>query len=196
MPASALQQAALRLSARDRADLARALFESLDVRRELERPGPAHVAADAEWFVADLVVRITVGRQVVVHVNTVLVQAMSAANAYDRARELGRAYATSYVNTDGQRVVVRFVGLLGLNVVHDPLEHGAELLYDEHVGLSARKIRKLITPKRKLGVFRRRTMSRVNYASGSILAELVATALATPPRPTQRRPKHRRAARR
>jgi len=51
-------------------------------------------------------------------------------------------------------LVCAFRGIKELNVIHDDLEHGAELNYEEKVGLSRLEIERMITPRERLTVFR------------------------------------------
>ena len=48
---------------------------------------------------------------------------------------------------------IHFRGLGGLNVIHDKLEHGAELMYSEEVDVPEEEIRGQIQPKSDLPVF-------------------------------------------
>src|SRR5262249_20055632 len=107
------------------------------------------------WYVADVVLehRIDGDPENVVHVNTHLVEAGSPDEAYEKALALGRAREHEYENTDGRAVRVGFRGLRELNVVHEPLEDGAEIMYTEDVGVPEDRLRGWITPKEQLGVF-------------------------------------------
>lgn len=117
-----------------------------------------HIPRDAKWFIADLVVEMNINSGItndnVIHVNIMLVQAGSAEEAYAKALELGRAYEDTYINTDGNKVDVKFRGLRDLNVIHDELEHGAELVYESRDGLTEEEIKALVCPKQALAVFR------------------------------------------
>ena len=53
----------------------------------------------------------------------------------------------------GKRVDTTFVGIRSLDVIHDPLQHGAELFYHEEVGLSAGEIAALARGKEQLEAF-------------------------------------------
>lgn len=133
------------------------------------------VPKGAEWFLADLVMAITVEgtRNAVVHINTTLVHARSANQAFSRAVKLGRDSEIDYRNPAGKAVRIRFVGLRELNVIHEKLEHGAELQYRERLVKSASAARRLTNPKKALAVFR--PMSRSagpDYAAGEIMAAL------------------------
>jgi hypothetical protein len=88
-----------------------------------------YIPKDTKWYLADIVQEITVegDPRNVVHTNLVLIRADSPEEAYEKAMELGTAGDQSWENADGKRVTFRFRGLRELNVIHDELEHGAEL---------------------------------------------------------------------
>lgn len=116
----------------------------------------AYIPINAKWYVAELVEEITVEGESanVVHKNLVLIRADSADEAYEKAQARGREAEDSYANPAGQQVCVRFRGITELNVVHDELEDGAELLYEEHVGVDSAEIQKWIPTKHQLAIFR------------------------------------------
>jgi hypothetical protein len=87
-------------------------------------------------------------------VNLCLIEASRPAIAHRKALALGKAAETTCLNPKGRKVSIEFLGLRNLNVVYDRLEHGAELLYDEYVGLTATAARKLVTTRQDLAVFR------------------------------------------
>ena len=114
-----------------------------------------HIPADAEWYIADLVMEITVhgARQNVVHRNLTLIHAFSPEEAYQKAQKNGRGGETSYHNPRGQLVAIRFKGIAKLDVVCDQLEDGSELAFEELVGIAPQDIQSMIPPKEKLDVF-------------------------------------------
>ena len=59
---------------------------------------------------------------------------------------------------------VIFRGLRGLNVIHEPLEHGSELTYEEHVPVPVPELAKWVSRKQSLAVFRERESS---FAAGN-----------------------------
>ena len=136
----------------------------------------AHVPKDAEWFVADLVeeIRVAGSKKNVVHINCVLVHATSPEEAYVEAMELGKQSNVSYENPDGRRVAIRFRGLRSLDVIHDPLEHGCEIMFSEKLGVTEKGIKKLVRRKRELEVFQpvRPRRGRPNYISKEIMDEV------------------------
>jgi hypothetical protein len=90
-----------------------------------------YVPEGAGWYVAEIIEEITVGGDPrnVVHRNLVLIRADSPDEAYTKALEVGGQHEGSYTNPDGRLVSTSFRGLSHLDVVHDGLEHGAELMY-------------------------------------------------------------------
>jgi Domain of unknown function (DUF4288) len=133
----------------------------------------AFIPKDARWYVADLVQEFTIDRDDtnVVHINTHLIEAGSPEQAYQKANDLGRDGEHEYTNTDGERVCVTFRGLQDLNVVHEALEDGVELFYDEMVGLSEDEVRQRVKPREELAVFspRHRRRELPNYLSQEVV---------------------------
>jgi hypothetical protein len=66
---------------------------------------------------------------------------------------LGAQGETTYQNPKGLKVTSTFRGLNDLGVVHDPLEHGAELEYTEQVNMDEAVLKKWISRKEDLSVF-------------------------------------------
>src|ERR1700737_4887901 len=115
----------------------------------------SYIPPAAQWYIAELVEEITVedDPRNVVHRNLVLIRADSPEEAYGKALLLGREAETFYENPSGKHVRVTFRGLSELNVIHDELDHGAELLYKQSIGLPSEEIEKWILPKEQLSVF-------------------------------------------
>ena len=138
----------------------------------------AHIPKNARWFVAELVMEIAVESDArnVLHKNLMLIGAPSADEAYDRATRLGLSSEVQYENPTGKTVRISFRGIRRLDVIHDPLEHGAELLYEEQVQVPENDIRKLIPPKESLAAFRPITLSSgPDYSSREVLDEAAQT---------------------
>ena len=135
----------------------------------------AYIPPDAQWYIADLVeeIRVEDDPRTVIHVNTVLVRADSPDEAHERATALGQQHSLpSHENPDGKRVTTRFRGLAQLNVIHEPLEHGAELTFREVVTSTASSaIRGLVRRRDRLAVFSKtaRTRNRPDYSSREIM---------------------------
>lgn len=126
------------------------------------------------WYIAELVIKVTVEGdwRNVVHKNLILIKADSPSDAYNRALKVGDEHAMSYKNPRGKQVGIEFLGLSKLNVVYDRLEDGAELSYDEYVGLPDEQIRGLVVPKNSLAVFRDlQPLSRPDYSSAEVLQQ-------------------------
>lgn len=108
-----------------------------------------------EWFVGELVEEFNVAGKAenLVHINTNLIRANSPDVAYEKAIALGESANRTFTNTDGVEVTVRFRGLRGLYPIYDPLEDGAELLYEEREGMGDEEIARMVRPKEALAVF-------------------------------------------
>lgn len=133
------------------------------------------IPKDAKWYLADIVeeIRVEGDRRNVVHTNLVLVRADSPDEAYEKAMALGKRGNTQYENVEGKTVKIRFRGLRDLNVIHDELEHGGEIIFDRDVGVSEKKIKSWILPKRRLGVFAPiRPHTGPDYGSAEIIREV------------------------
>ncbi|HEU5115068.1 MAG TPA: DUF4288 domain-containing protein, partial [Isosphaeraceae bacterium] len=123
-------------------------------------PGSAEVPMgdippDACWYLADLVMEFLVEGDArnVVHINIHLIRANSPQEAHARALTLGHESEQEFENTDGRLVRVLFRGLRDLNVIHDPLEDGAELIYEERIDVPEEQLQTFLTPRDSLGVF-------------------------------------------
>lgn len=135
----------------------------------------AFIPEDAKWYLAWLVEEIIVedDPRNIVHTNLMLVRADSPHEAYEKAIELGKESEMSYENPDGKSVVSVFRGIKDLNVIHDELEHGAELDYEEKVDIPNEEIERMLTPKEQLTVFRPDEISEnPNYMAKDIAEEL------------------------
>lgn len=132
----------------------------------------AYIPNDAEWYLADLILEIRVedDPRSVVHVNTLLVNASSPNEAYDKALQLGEQQVVEpYLNPQGKKVESRFVGLKELSVIYEKLEHGAELFFVERAGLSSEDVFAMTQRKEDLSVFADIEPSTgPDYSSGQI----------------------------
>lgn len=134
-----------------------------------------YVPQGAEWYVAEVVEEIVVESDPrnVVHKNLVLIRADSPDEAYTKALEIGRQHEGSYTNPDGKLVRTSSRGLSHLDVVHDGLEHGAELMYERKTSVPEEEIRSWVLPKEQLGLFQDRggQAKYPDYASKDIVEE-------------------------
>jgi Domain of unknown function (DUF4288) len=135
----------------------------------------AFIPKDAKWYLAWLVEVITVedDPRNIVHTNLMLIRADSPDEAYERALELGNQLEMSHENPDGKLVVCAFRGIRDMNVIHDELEHGAELNYEEKVGVLNDDIERMLTPRDQLTIFRPDdNSSKPKYIAKDIADEL------------------------
>jgi hypothetical protein len=116
----------------------------------------AYIPINAKWYVGELIEQITVegDPRSVVHKNLILIRADSPEQAYEKAVALGHEAEDSYENPAGKKVRTVFRGLGELNVIHDDLDHGTELLYEEHIGVTNEEIEKWVQAKNELTIFR------------------------------------------
>ena len=130
------------------------------------------VPKDAEWYLAEIVEELTVADDPrnVVWRNLILIHANSPDDAYEQALSLGRSGDTEYLNPGGKLVTIRFRGLSFLDVIHDPLEHGAELMFQSNVGIAPDDLQKLLLSKEELQLFRPNSrLEGPDVASGEIV---------------------------
>ena len=133
------------------------------------------IPKNAKWYLADLVeeTRVEGERRNVVHTNCTLIRADSPDEAHTKAIALGKGGNTRYKNVNGKMVTIRFRGLRELNVIHDDLDHGAEISFNRDVAVSEKIIKSWIRPKRKLGVFAPIEPSKgPDYASAEVIQEV------------------------
>lgn len=135
-----------------------------------------YIPKNAKWYLADIVEEIFIedDPQNVVHINTVLIRADSPEEAYTKAMELGKEGEHTYENTDDKQVKLTFRRLRNLDVIHDELEHGTELFYDEQIGVDNAEIERMLRPKEQLGVFRPiQESGGPNYMPKSVAEDLL-----------------------
>ena len=129
----------------------------------------------SSWYVADLVIEITVfgASRNIVHRNLFLILASNSDEAYQRAQEIGFRSEQSYNNPEGQRVEHKFRGVAKLDgIVDGTLGDGSELDFTEHIGVPEEQIRQWISPKENLGTFFRPDASQKfdpDYRSGEVM---------------------------
>jgi hypothetical protein len=114
-----------------------------------------YIPADAEWYIAVLVMEITVhgSQRNVLHRNLILINAHSPQEAYEKAVRTGQTGETQYENLKDQRVEIKFRGISKLDVLYEPFEDGAELAFEELLGVSEPDIQQMIPPMEELAVF-------------------------------------------
>ena len=128
-----------------------------------------------EWFLAELVMKITVADDPrnVVHQNLVLIRADSADEAYEKAIQFGKKEEISYDNPARKAVHFHFEGVSDLIDIIEELEDGAELDFHYTVAMPNENIRSLVPPRDRLRAFLPpRRAEEPDYASGEIMAEV------------------------
>jgi len=115
----------------------------------------AFIPSDAEWYVADLVEEIhVIGRKrQTIYINTVLIKAASPDEAFRKATRIGKNCNTKYKNTYGEQVICRFHGIRELNVIHEPLEDGCEILFRSKPNMTQEGIKRMVSKRSDLAVF-------------------------------------------
>jgi hypothetical protein len=133
------------------------------------------VPKDAEWYLAEIVQEITVADESlnVVWRNLTIVHANSPDDAYEQAINLGRSGDTEYKNSAGKLVIIRFRGLSFLDVICDPLGHGAELMFQSNIDVAPEDLQKILLRKEELQLFRPITRPEgPDMASGEVVREV------------------------
>lgn len=133
------------------------------------------VPKGSEWYLAEIVQELKVAGDPrnVVWRNLTLVHANSPDDAYEQALQLGRSGDTEYLNPAGNLVTTRFRGLSFLDVICDPLDHGAELRFQSDVRVAPEELERLLLPKEELQLFRPTARpDGPDVASGEIVREV------------------------
>ena len=115
-----------------------------------------YIPPSAKWYIAQLVTSFTFedAEGVKMEISYKLIRADSPEEAYANALRQGKQEEIVYTNTDQKTVTVKFHGLCELNVIHDELENGAELMFEWHDFDSPKAIDRFLSTKEELGVFR------------------------------------------
>lgn len=139
-----------------------------------------YIPEDAKWYIAEIVEEIAVedDSRNIVHVNFNLIRADSPEDAYSKAIELGQSGETEYFNPESKRVRICFRGLRDLKIIYDELEHGAELMFEQTVGIAQNNLNELLKTKEQLEVFQPWRppdfSKRPDYAAKDIIDEVEA----------------------
>jgi hypothetical protein len=137
----------------------------------------AYIPKEAKWYIADLVMECQIEGEPrnVVHIDIVLVRADSPEEAFQKAEQLGKEGENSYLNPNNQQVIWLYRGLRDLQVIHDELEHGAELMYEEKIGISEDEVQAIVRAKSQLNVFKPykpRDISKSDYSSQEVMDQV------------------------
>jgi hypothetical protein len=107
------------------------------------------------WYLAELIEQIEVEGydNIRLWVNCILVHAVDAEEAYQKALQFGDAKNSEHLNSEGERVTHAFRGLRGLYEIYEELEDGAEIIYEDYEDIARERIDKMIKKKEELAVF-------------------------------------------
>lgn len=127
--------------------LTEAEIQELVIPKERQSIFEAWIPSDAEWYLAEIVKSIGQNEErYAVHLCMIFIKAALPNEAFERAMKL-----VNTLNTDS----MRFWGIHALYVVHDPLEHGAEVIYEREEDVSEAEIQKMICLKENFAIFGR-----------------------------------------
>jgi hypothetical protein len=124
------------------------------------------------WYTAEIVVEITVegDPRTVFHRNLILVWAPSPEGAYQKALEFGARENITYPNPAGRQVRSRFLGLAELEYTYEEPGDGAEIAFQEQIGLPRARAARLVKPKARLRAFLPpRPTAGPDYSSGEVM---------------------------
>jgi len=130
---------------------------------------------DTKWYVAELVMRLTVvdDPRNAVDRNLTLLRANSREEAYEKALKYGKRGEAKFVNPEGKEVRIEFRGISDLVEATEPPEDGAELMFYRQLNVTEERIRSLVRKREHLSAFRPpKRGSGPNFASAQILTKL------------------------
>jgi hypothetical protein len=112
----------------------------------------------------------------VVHINVILIHAHSPEEAYSKAQAHGEENAMTYLNPQGKTVTAYFRGLRDIFVIYEDLTDGAEIMYEEYVGMPEEELRETVKPRDRLSIFSDPVTpaNRPDYASKEVVDDLQA----------------------
>jgi len=114
---------------------------------------------NGDWFLADVIERAEeVGkdksnpnRRCLTWTNTLLIQALSLDDAYDKAVKLAKEnYSMRYKTASGKTVSWRVLGLASLVQIHEDLEDGSEIAFSDNGFISAKRSENMVKSKREI----------------------------------------------
>jgi hypothetical protein len=113
------------------------------------------VPEGAKWFLAQILLLTEFeGREESeLQISWRLVRADTVDDAYNNAIRHGRERELTYTNIYNEKVTIKFVGLQDLDVIHDPLEDGAELAFEVVENPSSSEIASRSKAKHELSLF-------------------------------------------
>jgi len=114
---------------------------------------------NGDWFLADIVERAEMvgddktnpNRRCLTWTNTVLIQAESIEDAYDKAMKVGRKnYSMRYKAASGKICSWKVLGLSLLVQVYEDIEDGAEIAFTDNGSIAAKTSERMVKTKKEL----------------------------------------------
>jgi len=114
---------------------------------------------NGDWFLADIVERAEMvgddktnpNRRCLTWTNTVLIQALSISEAYDKAIMIGRKnYSMRYKAASGRICNWKVLGLSSLVPIYEDIEDGAELGFVDEGAIAAKTSERMIKSKKEI----------------------------------------------
>ncbi|MEP1742389.1 MAG: DUF4288 domain-containing protein [Kangiellaceae bacterium] len=114
---------------------------------------------NSDWFLADIVERAEMvghdktnpNRRCLTWTNTVLIQAPSIEEAYDKAMKIGREnYSMRYKAASGETCNWKVLGLSSLVPIYEDIEDGAEIGFTDEGRIAAKTSESMVKSKRDL----------------------------------------------
>ncbi len=114
---------------------------------------------NGDWFLADIVERAEIvgddktnpNRRCLTWTNTVLIQAASIGEAYDKAIKIGREnYSTRYKAASGKTCNWTVLGLASLVPIYEDIRDGAELGFANEGYIAAKTSERMIKSKKEI----------------------------------------------
>lgn len=111
---------------------------------------PAYIPIGTEYYFAEIVESILINGMTSGQIVTMLVKADSPSEAFNKTNKFTRK-----INITKKSGAIReFIGIRDISPIHDTLEHGSEIAFDELHGLSQKEIDALKVEKEHLSIFR------------------------------------------
>lgn len=114
---------------------------------------------NGDWFLADIVERAEMvgaaktnpNRRCLTWINSVLIQALSIEEAYDKALKIGREnYSMRYKAASGKTCNWKVLGLSSLVPIYEDIEDGAEIGFTDEGSIAAKTSERMIKTKKEI----------------------------------------------
>lgn len=120
---------------------------------------PKKIKNNGDWFLADIVERADMvgsdksndNRRCLTWTNTILVNAASIEEAYDKAIKIGKKnYTTRYKAASGKICSWKVLGISSLVPIYEDIEDGAEIGFTDEGMLAVKTSNQLVKTKKEL----------------------------------------------